>query len=128
MTIQQSPPTIVATQSTVNFGCSHNNQDMNVMLWYQQTSSGRMNLIGSSYGNSIALATEFEGRFEVVRKNLQTGSLVLHNSTVLDSAVYFCAAREHSDVVGRLLHTETPPSWSSFMLAETGTRAAKPKL
>lgn len=93
VTIQQSPPKIVTTESSVNFSCGHDDKDMNLMLWYQQTSSGRMNLIASSYGNSLSVATEFEGRFEMTRKDQQTGSLVLHNATASDSAVYFCAAR-----------------------------------
>lgn len=93
VTIQQSPPKIVPTESRVNFSCGHDDKDMNLMLWYQQTSSGRMNLIASSYGNSLSVATEFEGRFEMTRKDQQTGSLALHNAMVSDSAVYFCAAR-----------------------------------
>lgn len=93
MTIEQSPPKIVPAESRVNFSCGHDDKDMNSMLWYQQTSSGRMTLVASSYGNSLSVAEEFEGRFEVAKKNQQAGSLVLHNATVSDTAVYFCAAR-----------------------------------
>lgn len=92
VTIQQSPPKIVPTESRVNLSCSHEDREKNVMLWFQQPSSGLMNLIGTSYGNSLAMATEFKSRFELMRKDVLTGSMVLLNATVSDSAVYFCAA------------------------------------
>lgn len=93
VTIQQSPPRIGPVESSMNFRCSHDDRDMNSMLWYRQRSSGQMIFIASSYGSSLAVATEFKGHFEVTRQDQQTGSLVLHNATVSDSAVYFCAAR-----------------------------------
>lgn len=92
VTIQQSPPIIVPNESRVNCSCSHNDRDKDRMFWFQQTSSGRMNLIGSSYGDSLFMATEFKDRFQLTRKNVLMGFLVLHNATVSDSAVYFCAA------------------------------------
>lgn len=92
MTIQQSPPKIVPTESRVNISCSHNDRDKERMLWFQHTSSGRMDLIGTSYGNSLFMETEFKNRFNLMREDILRGSLVLLNATVSDSAVYFCAA------------------------------------
>lgn len=86
--VTMSPPKIVPTESRVNLSC----RDKNVMLWFQQPSSGLLNLIGTSYGNSLAMATEFKSRFELMRKDVLTGSMVLLNATVSDSAMYFCAA------------------------------------
>lgn len=76
----------------VDFHCSHNDSDLNVMLWYQQTETGIMNLIGYSYVGSTAVHEKpFESRFNIIRNDTQTGGLSINSVTASDSAVYFCA-------------------------------------
>lgn len=93
MAIQQSHPKLVPIESRVDFNCSHDDNNMNAMLWYQQTNSNLINLIATSYGSHVVMEKEFKGLFEMTRKDITTGSLILHRARMSDSAVYFCAAR-----------------------------------
>ncbi|MED6281045.1 hypothetical protein CHARACLAT_017270 [Characodon lateralis] len=89
---QPSDPKIVNIADKVDFHCSHNDSSLNVMLWYQQTETGMMNLIGYNYvGSEAVYEKPFESSFKMTRTNTQTGGLSINSVTASDSAVYFCA-------------------------------------
>ncbi|XP_055718424.1 T cell receptor beta chain MC.7.G5-like [Salvelinus fontinalis] len=99
----QSPSLTVKERDRVEVHCSHNDNNLVVMLWYQQKqASPAMTLIGYGYS-----ATEpnyeglFQERFQLKRADTLTGSLVISNITSADSAVYFCAASHTMGGVGQ---------------------------
>lgn len=89
---QPTDPKIVNTADKVDFHCRHDDSGLNVMLWYQQTDTGAMELIGYSYvGSEAVYEKAFESRFRITRKDTQTGGLNIDDASASDSAVYFCA-------------------------------------
>ena len=82
------------------------------MLWYRQASGSTvLALIG--YGYSTVDPTNEEGfkggRFELRREGVIKGSLVISNLTLLDSALYFCAASN------TVLQMSTAPSLKTLI-------------
>uniref|UniRef100_A0A3B3DXC6 Ig-like domain-containing protein n=1 Tax=Oryzias melastigma TaxID=30732 RepID=A0A3B3DXC6_ORYME len=96
VTFDPTFPIITQSEKKVEMKCRHNDSSLNVMLWYQQTRSGGMNLIGYGYtGSEPILEKEFQSQFKMTREDVVRGGLTLLSATESDSAVYFCAASTH---------------------------------
>lgn len=93
MTFQQPPSRIVNLDERVEIQCSHDDDSLYVMLWYQQRDYGAMSLIGYSYGtNKPDYEPAFQNHTEILRETRVKGALSLPSAKLSHSAVYFCAA------------------------------------
>ncbi|TRY57915.1 hypothetical protein DNTS_014426, partial [Danionella cerebrum] len=88
------PAAILSEQnnSTV-ISCSHNDNNLDVMLWYQQLPSSRsLALIGYGYAKTNpSYEPGFEPRFRLTRKDTTTGALTISKLGLLDSGMVRCA-------------------------------------
>ncbi len=102
VTVQQNPTSILANKNkTVVIKCSHNDNNMDYMQWYQQKDTA-MALIVFSYGATDGdpkSEDEFKDRFKLERKETLNGVLKISDLRLSDSAVYYCAVSMHSAVV-----------------------------
>lgn len=95
--VQQSSSLLVNETQSVTIDCSHDDSNLDIMLWYQQKIESRMALIGYSYGLSEPNnENDFKDRFKQNRQSTKKGHLTISEVIQSDSAIYYCAAREHS--------------------------------
>lgn len=76
--------------------CSHNDKNLDVMLWYKEINIS-LTLIGYGYDKAEPVYEPgMLNKFEMTRKDTVTGGLVISDIALSDSAVYYCAAKSHS--------------------------------
>ncbi|CAB1330462.1 unnamed protein product, partial [Coregonus sp. 'balchen'] len=108
--VHQTPIAILkGSKNNVQLTCNHTIQSYNVILWYQQsTGDTAMKLIGYAFATSITMEKSFEKHFNVSGDGQREASLhLLSLRAPEDSAVYYCAASQHSDVEYLLSSTKT---------------------
>lgn len=101
--IQQSPANLLVKpeQVEVRLNCYHGDNNYPYMLWYQYKSAAgggqrAMDLIGLLHYEKPNLEKNFEVHFNMTGHSKGKAQLVISNINPADTAVYFCAAREHS--------------------------------
>ncbi|XP_078145573.1 M1-specific T cell receptor beta chain-like isoform X3 [Centroberyx gerrardi] len=97
VSFQQSSSQLVKEGTVkLKINCSHDDNSLTVMLWYQhKQSSQSMSLIGFEYAGSPKYEGQFEDQFEITREDTVRGALIIRRANLSDSAVYFCAASTH---------------------------------
>ncbi|KAK2843650.1 hypothetical protein Q7C36_011865 [Tachysurus vachellii] len=98
VTFQQTPSVIAKEMINVTIQCSHDDNNLPRMFWYQQNNRGVMELIGYTISEISDPNYEdgFKDRFTLSRQSTLAGSLTISNLQQSDSAVYYCAASQHS--------------------------------
>ncbi|KAK9533961.1 hypothetical protein VZT92_009045 [Zoarces viviparus] len=101
VTFEQSPPQIVEESTEVQIKCSHDDNALPSMLWYQQrTEKLSMTLIGYGYGTSPPnYEGQFEEQFTLTKEDNVKGALIVQKANLSHSAVYFCAANHAESVM-----------------------------
>lgn len=90
---QQFPPQIVKKGSEVQINCSHDDQNLVFMLWYQQREDRpSLTLMAYGYETTPKYEPQFEGQVTMTRQGALKGTLRIHSANLTHSAVYFCAA------------------------------------
>lgn len=115
-------PSLLANETEdVIIQCSHDGTNLNNMLWYQQKSMTGISLIGYIYGATGKPNYEdgFNDRFKLDRKSVTEGSLVISKLLQSDSAVYYCAASQHSATHLHNSFTKTSNPALSCLLGST---------
>ncbi|GAA6074175.1 uncharacterized protein LOC114546407, partial [Tachysurus ichikawai] len=100
VTFQQTQSVIADEMSNVTIQCSHDDNNLPRMYWYQQNNHGEMGLIGYTLSaiSDPNYEDRFKDRFTLSRQSTLAGSLTISNLQQSDSAVYYCAASQHSAV------------------------------
>lgn len=98
--IKQSPVHVLIKPEQVkaHFGCYHGDNNYPYMLWYRSAAGGRrdMELIGLLHYENANLEKNFEARCNMTGHSKGRAELLISNVKPADSAVYFCAASQHS--------------------------------
>ncbi|XP_044023436.1 M1-specific T cell receptor beta chain-like [Siniperca chuatsi] len=98
VTFHQSLPQIVKEKIEVQINCSHNDNNLLLMLWYQQRKDSlSMTLIGYGYESSPSYEGQFEEQFKLTREGTTRGTLTIRSANLSHSAVYFCAATDNNN-------------------------------
>lgn len=98
--ITQTPSDLLSKTNTesVSLHCSHTSSSLNVILWYKQPFNGEMQLMGYLYRTNNNSETAFEKKIELLGNGASNSNLILKSLSSDDSAIYYCAAREHGAV------------------------------
>uniref|UniRef100_A0A8C7VBM7 Ig-like domain-containing protein n=1 Tax=Oncorhynchus mykiss TaxID=8022 RepID=A0A8C7VBM7_ONCMY len=100
--VHQIPIAILkGSKDNVQLTCNHTNPSYYTILWYQQSPGDTaMKLIGFAYYETITMEKSFEKHFNVSGDGSKEAYLhLLSLRSPEDSAVYYCAASQHSDPV-----------------------------
>ncbi|GCC16970.1 hypothetical protein chiPu_0017408 [Chiloscyllium punctatum] len=83
---------------TAEMHCYQNGMSNTNMYWYRQLRGAGLQLIATSIGTSDpTFEKDFKTRFKGTRSDLESCSLKILKLEVSDTAVYYCAASDHSD-------------------------------
>uniref|UniRef100_A0A3B4H9H6 Ig-like domain-containing protein n=1 Tax=Pundamilia nyererei TaxID=303518 RepID=A0A3B4H9H6_9CICH len=83
-------------QETAEITCSHSIDTYNQILWYKQTKSGQLQLLGYMFATSPSVEPGVTVTISGNANKDQTCTLTIKDVFMNSSAVYFCAARYHS--------------------------------
>ncbi|CAI5695654.1 unnamed protein product [Oreochromis niloticus] len=112
-TVQQTPPSIIkkvgqAVSSEIH--CSHEVSIFERILWYKQDKDRAPQFLGYLNLNSPYPEEDVKGKISFNGNGKKYSNLTISNVSVTDSAVYFCAASQHSTTDSTEVNTKTSPN------------------
>ena len=97
--------------------CSHNVKNYDVILWYKQDKHKALKLLGYLNNNFLNPEADVKDKISFDGDGRKQSSLNISNLELDDSAVYFCAASQHSAA------DSTKPNTKTFLyLSDTQKR------
>uniref|UniRef100_A0A3B3Z6G9 Ig-like domain-containing protein n=1 Tax=Poecilia mexicana TaxID=48701 RepID=A0A3B3Z6G9_9TELE len=97
--VDQTPPSIIkkiGESVDKEIRCSHSIPSYQVILWYKQDKHKALKLLGYQNNDFANLEQDVKGKISFEGDGRKQSILTVSNLTVDDSAVYFCAASQHS--------------------------------
>lgn len=108
--VQQTPADMYKNPNeTATLRCLHTISTYNRILWYKQSGSGQLQLLGYMWGSSPALEAHVSGVLGGSAEEHKNCTLTIQDLQQDSSAVYFCAASFHSVICG-CCSTQKPPT------------------
>lgn len=95
--VHQSPTIFKKQGQEVNIVCSHSIDNYDRILWYKQTKDGQLRFLGLMLGSSAQPEDNLGVRMSGNANTNQNCTLTIKGLSQAHNAVYFCAARFHSD-------------------------------
>uniref|UniRef100_A0A669F1T0 Ig-like domain-containing protein n=1 Tax=Oreochromis niloticus TaxID=8128 RepID=A0A669F1T0_ORENI len=92
---------------TAEITCSHRIDTYNQILWYKQTKTGQLQLLGYMFITNPSLEPGVTNKYSASKAAIENGALTVNDLQQNDSGVYFCAVSKHSDVRSRRSCTKT---------------------
>lgn len=96
--VLQTPPDLIKNiQEHTDLQCSHAIPGYDVMLWYKQSHSNELQILGHLNMHFKNPELLFTDKISLDGNGENNGKITIKNLQPNDSAVYFCAVRKHSD-------------------------------
>lgn len=87
-------------EDSADVQCVHNISTYNTILWYKQSQDRGLTLLGNVYRKTKNKEDKFNKKIELIEGSgvNEKNVITIKNLSVDDTAVYFCAASEHSAI------------------------------
>uniref|UniRef100_A0A8C4RRZ2 Ig-like domain-containing protein n=1 Tax=Erpetoichthys calabaricus TaxID=27687 RepID=A0A8C4RRZ2_ERPCA len=106
--VYQTPVIFASFGNPVELFCNHSYSNFDQIYWYQQTRGNtELKLIGYANYDQMYPEDSFKARFKLNGHGSKELTVRIDSITFEDSAVYFCAASEHSSAE-RVLISQKP--------------------
>lgn len=95
--VHQTPQDLIKnTEELTDLSCSHSIQGYDVMIWYKQSDSNELQILGYLNMHFKNPEQSLKNKISLDGNGENTGKITFKSLLPNDSAVYYCAVRRHS--------------------------------